>query len=235
MHRILLLLLPFSIPLLLNAQEADTLCGGYFSFLEGSLYEYAYYDKNDNFQSRVRSEVMFVDPVEGEEGTYVATMESRIFDEYDEQVMDGQYDVFCASGTYRTDFSNLINPAFKMSSLNASMEVTSTELVLPSDIEEGQELPEARTSVTVSSGGVDLLTTEIVVYNRKVDKRESVTTEAGTFDCFKITFDQDVKTILKKTVSGAEWWAPGVGMVKSETYKKNGKLDGYAELAVFDR
>ena len=215
--------------------QTDSVCTEFFSFTEGSLYEYSYFDKNENFESRVRSEVLFIEEHEEEEGTLVALMESRIFDEEDEQVMQTQYDVFCSQGAYKTDLSNMINPAFKTSSLNAELEVTSTELLVPADLEVGRELPEARTTVTVSSGGVDLLTTEIVIYNRKVEKFEKVTTEAGTFECYKITFDQDVKTILKKTLSGAEWWSPGVGMVKSETYRKNGKLDGFMELTVFDR
>jgi hypothetical protein len=73
----------------------------------------------------------------------------------------------------------------------------------------------------------------VTITDRKVVGKESVTTPAGTFDCFKITSNSTIKT---KTVVGItmefsaiEWLAPKAAIVKSESYKK-GKLQGYTLL-----
>jgi hypothetical protein len=56
---------------------------------------------------------------------------------------------------------------------------------------------------------------------RKVEGRESVTTPAGTWNCFKITYHS--KMIFKMGIGipmnmdVTEWWAPGFGVVKTES------------------
>ena len=35
--------------------------------------------------------------------------------------------------------------------------------------------------------------------------------------------------------SSKEWYAEGVGVVRSESYNKNGKLTGYSELTKFEK
>lgn len=221
-------------PFLLLAQDENEGCKSFFTFTEGTLFEHTYYDKKERMQSRVSNEVFLVEEDEEKDGVVVARVESKFFDEDDEQIMEAQYDVICDNGAYRTDLSNLISPSFREMNINAEMEISGSELKLPAELEVGQELPEAETSMEVSSGGMKIMTTTIRVYNRKVEAREELTTTAGTFDCYKITYDMDVKTIIKQKVSAAEWWAPGVGIVRSESYKKNGKLTGYSELTKFE-
>jgi len=73
--------------------------------------------------------------------------------------------------------------------------------------------------------------TRVRVYNRQYEKNESVTVPGGTFDASKISFMFEV-TKDKKTVTykGTEWFAPGAGIVKSETYDNNGNLLNYTTL-----
>lgn len=71
------------------------------------------------------------------------------------------------------------------------------------------------------------------MYNRKVEAFESVTTPTGTFDCYKLTYDMDVKSIMKMTVKATQWVAKNVGAVKTESLDKNGKLVGYSLLTAF--
>lgn len=63
------------------------------------------------------------------------------------------------------------------------------------------------------------------VTNRKVEARESVTTTAGTWDCYKISYKSKItiKTMgigMPINIDGTEWYAPGFGVVKTES--KNG-------------
>ena len=75
----------------------------------------------------------------------------------------------------------------------------------------------------------------IKILNRKVEASESVNTLAGTFDCYKITYDMEMKSIINITTKGAEWIAKGVGVVKTEQYDKKGNLTGYTLLSKFEK
>jgi len=62
---------------------------------------------------------------------------------------------------------------------------------------------------------------EVNIKNRKVEGKESVTTPAGTWDCFKISYHSKivVKIGIGIPVNSdvTEWYAPGFGIVKSES------------------
>jgi len=69
------------------------------------------------------------------------------------------------------------------------------------------------------------------VYNREFEKNEKITTPAGTFDAAKITFGFDcIKDGKTQSHKGVEWYAPGAGIVRSETYDKNNNLENYTVL-----
>jgi hypothetical protein len=71
------------------------------------------------------------------------------------------------------------------------------------------------------------------MFNRKVEALESITTPAGTFECYKLTYDMEIKSMIKMTVKATQWVARNVGAVKTESFDKNGKLVGYSLLTAF--
>jgi hypothetical protein len=72
-----------------------------------------------------------------------------------------------------------------------------------------------------------------LITNRKVEAKESVTVPAGTFDCFKISYNSEIKIgFVKKNYRYITWYAPEVGAVKSEFYSAKGKLEGYSEMTL---
>ena len=80
---------------------------------------------------------------------------------------------------------------------------------------------------------------QVKIHNRKVTAEEQVTTEAGTFDCYKITYDQTVTMKImgmerKNNFQGAEWFSKDAGMIKSESYNDKGKLTGSMVLTRFE-
>ena len=66
--------------------------------------------------------------------------------------------------------------------------------------------------------------------HRKVVGKESITTPAGTFDCIKLSYE--VQTQILSSVSGSaiEWYAADVGIVKTVSYNKTGKMIGYSQM-----
>lgn len=73
----------------------------------------------------------------------------------------------------------------------------------------------------------------VMMTDRKITGKESITTPAGTFDCYILTYKMDTKMALNISTSGKQWLAPKVGIVRDEVYNKSGKLTSYSELTAF--
>lgn len=72
---------------------------------------------------------------------------------------------------------------------------------------------------------------EVTLSDRRFVKTETVDTPAGPFYCTKIKYDIDVWTPNGKIEGyGYEWYAPNIGIVRSEQYNKNNELESYSVL-----
>lgn len=69
------------------------------------------------------------------------------------------------------------------------------------------------------------------LWEGKVGGMESITTPAGTFDCFKVTYTMKINMgANSQKIYVTEWYAPGIGMVKSVNADKKGNLIAQEEL-----
>jgi hypothetical protein len=70
--------------------------------------------------------------------------------------------------------------------------------------------------------------------NRKVEALEDIAVKAGNFNAFKLTGDVSGTIIgIKVNTKSVDWYAYGVGLVKSESYDKKGDLKTVMELVEF--
>ena len=133
----------------------------------------------------------------------------------------------CENGTLHFDMRSMTlmgegGQEVNMGEAGMSADVTGDELDLPSDLSVGQTLKDVTYNVKVSMGTLTLMNRTYTVKDRKVESQESLTTPAGTFDCYKVTF---VTTGDKGGASkSAIWYAKDAGMIKTENYKDDGKL-----------
>jgi len=70
--------------------------------------------------------------------------------------------------------------------------------------------------------GLTKIDVSFKIENRKVIGKENVTTPVGTWEAFIITYDGTYKSLLTVLLNTKEWFVPGVGIVKTETYGKKG-------------
>jgi hypothetical protein len=106
---------------------------------------------------------------------------------------------------------------------------------VPNELDIDQMLADASVTMTMNMGAMNMKT-EINIMNRKVEKKEVVDTPAGSFDCYVVYSETQSKSMgIGKTFPSRLWLAEGVGMVKQETYLKNGNLMSSTVLTSFSQ
>lgn len=232
------LLLPI-LSLLLIAGSASAQCSNSFYRLqEGSEFEMTTYNKKDKPQGRI---VNLISQVQEKAGAYEATFSSKIYDDKDKMVTEGDYVVICEGDKLKIDMQRLTASMEQLAAYDQmEVEAEGSFLELPSSLEVGQTLPDGHTTMKIKmgEGNMAMSTMDLDVINRKVTAKESLTTPAGTFECYKITYDTDINMKImgfanKSTFSSAEWVSEGVGVVKSESYDKKGNLNSYSLLTAY--
>jgi hypothetical protein len=128
--------------------------------------------------------------------------------------------------------SNFINKAaFQQDgSIPAEIEITGNNLEVPSNPNPGDVLPDASVEMAMKMGFVNMKMSANVT-NRKVEAIEDITVAAGTFKGYKFSSEVNSTVMgIKVNSKNTDWYAKGIGIVKSENYDKNGKLQSRTEL-----
>jgi hypothetical protein len=71
--------------------------------------------------------------------------------------------------------------------------------------------------------------------DRIVEGMETITTPAGTFECYIISYEVKTRMGLNKTNTAKQWIAKGFGLVKQEDYNKKGKVISSSLLTAFNQ
>ena len=167
---------------------------------------------------------------------FEATVEATIKNDKGKTLNEGKsYVVKCENGTIKLDISSMMMSDFSNQMKNMEVSISGTGIEIPSVLTEGMTLTDGTTEMKMGSNGMTFMNMKFDIKNRKVEKKESLTTPAGTFDCYKITYDMDMKVMVKRSMKVVQWLAPGVGLVKSESYNQKGELEGYTELTKFEK
>jgi hypothetical protein len=101
------------------------------------------------------------------------------------------------------------------------------------NVEVGNNQPDALLEMTSSIGKATLIKVKSRSFNRKVVGIETITTPAGTFECYKITFDWETKIFFTRTGNSIEYWNRDYGQVKVTSYNSKGKVLYSTELSKF--
>jgi len=207
-------------------------CGSYYPMVEGATFEYTNYNKKGKKEGVAKYKVSEVN-TSGD--VTDATMSIVLVDEKGKELYKTDYKFTCTGNSVSIDYESLIPSSTLQQFEDMEMDISGTDLELPNDLSVGQELPDANVAIKVSMSGINMNTT-VDMINRKVEKKESVTTPAGTFDCFVIYNDNKMKAMMVNSTMGSRvWYAEGVGMVKQESYKKNGSIMASTVLTAFSK
>ncbi|MDF0717972.1 hypothetical protein PY092_17545 [Muricauda sp. 334s03] len=203
--------------------QAQSACSTYYLLADGANLQYTNYDRKGKEDGQINYSVT---NVEGSGDNVSATMMMEMVDKKG-NTYTSDYEITCDGNVVKIDFKSLMNEQMLSQMGDVEMDISGTDVELPNNLSVGQELPDANISVKMKMGGAINMNTNVETINRKVEKQESITTPAGTFDCYVIYSETKTKMMMaNSTFPSRTWLAEGVGMVKQESYNKNGKLVG---------
>lgn len=205
-------------------------CSKYYPMIEGASFEYTNYNKKGKSEGTASYQVTNASTI-GEKTS--ATMAMDLKDEKGKEIYKTDYSFTCTGNMVTVDYESLVPATMLEQYKDMEMDISGTDLELPNNLNVGQQLSDANVTMKISMGGMNMNTT-VDLINRKVEKKESVTTSAGTFECYVIYTDNKIKAMMvKQTFPSRVWFSEGVGMIKQESYNKSGKLMGSTVLTKY--
>jgi hypothetical protein len=207
----------------LKAQET------FFPTKEGMVLIYKSFDKKDKLSGMMKYTIEKVN-ISGNNIDFTYLCES--LDNKEKLVFKEEITVHQKGDVMYIDMGNFLNKAAfqQEGTIPATVEVKGNNMEIPLNPSPGQTLPDANIEMAMKMGFVNMKMSAAVT-NRKVEAIEDISVSGGTFKCYK--FSGDVNTVamgIKVQAKTVEWFAKGIGTVKTESYDKKGELTGRTEL-----
>lgn len=205
-------------------------CSIYYPMKEGVKFQITHYKANKKKPTSV-VDYAISDVKKTSNGT-VSTLKMKVSGE--SKIPEQEIELLCSGDKLSIDFESLMSPELLKQYGTFDYEISGSNLDWPSNLSVGSSLPDAGMEIGLSMAGMTI-SVETSITNRKVTAKEKVTTPAGTFDCYVMTYDTSVSSMGMNTkISSKQWFAKGIGMVKQEDSSK-GKLQSISELTAFSQ
>ena len=204
-------------------------CSVFYPFTEGTVSTVTSYDKKGN---AIGSQEVTIVSTGTKNGYETATALAILKDKNSELLTETNFDVTCKDNGVEIDIASIMSPGLFDQFKGMETDISGTNVIVPNNLAAGDALPDAAMLMKIDMSGITMNMT-VTMTDRKVISQESLTTPAGTFDCYVIEYTSKVKMGMAKTSKAKQWIAKGVGLVKHEDYTKKGKLTGSSLLTAF--
>lgn len=222
-------ILLFLVGLLLLGNQAFAQCNEFYQLKQGSEWEMESYNAKGKLSGINSQKVIGYTATTN---SFSAKVHSVLTNEKGKELMNGDLDFRCDNGIVLIDMRNFVNEEQMKAFESYEMKIESDNLEMPNSFSVGQTLKDGSMTMTAMNSPMPMNMT-VMITDRKVVGKESITTPAGTFECYKISSNSTFKTKMGITITITyaviEWVAPKVALVKSESYKKD-KLQSYTIL-----
>ena len=199
----------------LHTQSQD--CQHYLFLQKNKTIEMTIYNKKGEPGGK---QVYQVSDVSTSGGVTKGSLASEMFDKKGKSLAKANSTVQCTGGVMMIDMK-LMLPQQQAQQMKADAKIDNTFMEYPVKMATGDALKDGNMTVEMNNSGL-ATTMNMVISNRKVEGRESVTTDAGTWDCYKISYKGKM-TIkmgpipINTNLDGVEWFAPNFGVVKTQS------------------
>jgi hypothetical protein len=214
-------------------KTGDGSCNPYFPAKQGATVERKNYNDQGKLTGR-NVQTILSNTTTGSGLTL--SIKGTTYDDKDKQTHESTFEAKCENGVFYLNMASNADP--KKAPNNMKTTVTGDFLEFPATLTPGMDLKGGTMTITMVSDdpnmvkmGMGNMTIVNTTSNRKVLKDTTVTTPAGTFNCVKMSCDQNMKSPMYTGVYHViECYAKNVGKVRSETYNDKGKLMGYSVI-----
>lgn len=218
--------LAFLIFLFTISTWAQSSCGSYYPLERGTTSEITTYSKKGKIAAITTNTVINFTGAK-------ATIESILKDKTNKVLTQTNFEVQCTADGVEIDIKSMLSPQLFDQFNGMETDIKGTNVKLPNTLTVGQTLPDAMMQMNINMSGI-VMNMEVEMKNRKVVGTETITTPAGTFDCFVIEYTSLTKMGMSRTGKAKQWIAKNVGMVKQEDYNRNGKVTSNSLLTAFN-
>ena len=222
---IILGLLLTATPFLTKAQT----CDAFFPYKKGMVIEQQTFNAKNKLTSSVKQTVKEISntPL----GLKV-DLANEYLDEKGKLAASSNMSITCKNGTISIDMRNYLDAKSKESFSGANVTIEGKPLELPFNMAPGMTLPEGSLIMKMDMGDSPIsMSLNMRIFDRKVEGIESVTTPSGTYSCYKLTQNIEMKMMFTVLAKSIEFFSKEFGLVRSESYDSKGKLTGYTVLS----
>lgn len=192
-------------------------CEHYLFLQKDKVIEMTIYNKKEEPNGK---QVYQVSDVSTAGSVTKASLASEMFDKKGKSLAKANSTVECKGGAMMIDMKMML-PQQQAQQLKTEAKADNIYLEYPASMAVGDALKDGNMTIEMNTSGLPSTTT-MVISNRKVEAQESVTTPAGTWNCYKISYKAKV-TIkmgplpINTNFDGVEWFAPNFGVVKTQS------------------
>lgn len=201
----------------------------FFPTKEGTVLVYKMFDKKDKLTNTLRYTIREV-KMNGSDMDITYLCES--IDPKDQPVFSEEITIHQKEDMIYFDMSNFVSKAAfaQQGQVSPEVEIKGNEMQIPLNPSPGDALPDANVEMSLKMGFINMKSMAELT-NRKVEAVEDVTVKAGTFNAYRLSSDVNASAMGIKTKSkNVDWYAKGIGTIKTESFDKNGKRQSYMEL-----
>lgn len=210
------------IALLIGAGATAQECRHYYYLQNNKTIEMTIYGKKGDVAGK---NVYQVSDVKTSGGSSTSVVNSEMTDKKGKSIAKSVINFKCTGGVMMMDMKFMIPQQQSQQFSNAKAEDVYIEY--PVNMKPGDNLKDAHFTMVMNNNGMEQTLT-MDVTNRKVEGKESITTPAGTWECFKISSKSRISIKMgpigiPMNIESTEWFAPGFGIVKTES-KQGGTM-----------
>jgi hypothetical protein len=211
-------LLTASVAILIACSATAQDCTNYYFMQNNKTIEMTIYNRKGEPDGR---QLYTVSDVKKDANGATSNFQSEMFNKKGKSLAKGSGIVQCKGGAIFVDMRVMLPQQQQEQFGKADAKMDNMYIEYPVNMQPGDALKDANMNLEIDNNGMKQ-SVAMAVNNRKVEAKESVTTTAGTWDTYKISYKSKItiKTMgigVPMNVEGTEWYAPGFGIVKTES------------------
>ena len=143
------------------------------------------------------------------------------------------YTMKCKENIYYIDPKVLVDPLILQKYKDFDVNIIGDGIEMPKDLSTGLDLSNVDFKVVISNRGTSVYNCTVKITSREVAAIETISTTAGSFECYKITYNLEIDSYIKTQLTVTDWYSKNTGLVKSESKDLKKKLVSKTELKKF--